>query len=306
MSALDGRMISSRRAYTSSTVSSPFIAASVSLRISALSPASDAMPSIVTSVESTSKKTWRYLLRMVAQSRGRAGTQRPPERARLRNRATSCGLTSHDLHEIGKALEEMIGLRRDELLARRRSRRHDRHIESAVARGADVDRHVADEERVFRIAFDGVEGEEQMLRLGLARAGHVGTDDRGEMAGEAEEVENLFREEGCLVRADGHLHAQLRQTIERRLDVGQHFRFRATPFVVARHERVVHAARHVGALECALQEALDAVADELFDARRAEIAQSVRSPRMVHGLGQRTVRIDERSIEIEQHSAVAT
>src|SRR5215212_6394834 len=237
MSLRDGRMISSRRPYTSSSGTSPFIAASVSRTISGLPPARTSMPSMVTSLESTSKKMWRYLLRNP-----------------LRRLATD------NLQQVREPLQKMIRLRGHELFARRGAGRDDGDVEAAVPRGADVDRHVADEQRVGRIAGHRVEREQQVPRLRLARAGEVGADDRREVARELEKVEDLLREKRRLVRADRHLHFDLREPLQRRLDVRQHLRFAAAHLVVARFERGLHAARDVRALERALQQPLDPVA----------------------------------------------
>src|SRR5687768_16655034 len=123
------------------------MAISVRRTISGLPRASTSMPSMVTSVESTSKKTKRYLdLRVILR---RADAEGPsPARsfavcAAQDDTRASRRLSPHELRQIREPLEKVIGLRRDELLARRRAGRHHRHVDAAVARGADVDGHVA-------------------------------------------------------------------------------------------------------------------------------------------------------------------
>src|SRR4029079_18674183 len=107
-----------------------------------------------------------------------------------------------------------------------------------------------------------------------------------------------------LVRADGHQHAGVVQLRERRLDVRQHLRLLATDLVVAALESLGHAGRHVLGVERALEQLLQPVADATADALAVELGQAVLPARVGHGLVQRVVGIDERSIEIEKHSAV--
>src|SRR5437763_15449247 len=97
----------------------------------------------------------------------------------------------HDLEQIGEAIEIVIGLRGAQLFRRRRSGRDDGDIDSAVARGMNVDRHVADEKRLFRFDLGRLQRAEEMLRFGLARAGDVGSDDGAKVSRQSEKLENL-------------------------------------------------------------------------------------------------------------------
>src|SRR6185295_13997900 len=125
---------------------------------------------MVTSVESTSKNTKRYFARLTV----------------------SGGLGPDDLQQIGEVLQEMVGIRRRELFAGGGAGRDHGHVDAAVAGGADVDGHVADEQRLRRLAPHRLQRERQVLRVGLARAGQVGADDGPEVTGEAEEIEDLL------------------------------------------------------------------------------------------------------------------
>ena len=57
-------------------------------------------------------------------------------------------------------------------------------------------------------------------------------------------------------------------------------------------------------LERALKESLQALTDEIANPFGGKLLQRVFAPGMIHGFGQGRVRIDERSVEIEQHSLV--
>ena len=81
---------------------------------------------------------------------------------------------------------------------------------------------------------------------------------------EPEELEDLAREERRLVRADRHRDAErgeIARASPRR--PSRIFDSLAADLVVARLERLLHAARHVVGVERALQQLVQAVADEI-------------------------------------------
>ena len=112
-------------------------------------------------------------------------------------------------------------------------------------------------------------------------------------------VRIFLRERRRLVRADGHGHPEAVQRLQRRLHVGQDRRFLAADLVVSRFEGILHAARNGIGVEGAAKKRVQSVADEIADARRAQLVQAMLATGEVDGLGQGGVRIDERSVEIE-------
>ena len=119
-----------------------------------------------------------------------------------------------------------------------------------------------------------------------------------------EELQDLSGEGARLVCADGHLHAEGSQFLQRRLHVGQDTRLRAADLVVPALEHALHAVGHL-AIERPLQEFLDALSHEFADRRFSQLIEAVLAAGEIHRIGERRVRVDERAVEIEEHSAVA-
>src|ERR671936_385552 len=102
---------------------------------------------------------------------------------------------------------------------------------------------------------------QNVLRLRLTRAGDIGSDDGPKKGRKLEELE-YFSREGCrLVRAHGHLHAEMRQRRERRFDIGEHARLRTANLIVATLECIGRRSGDI-AVERALQQPLESFTDE--------------------------------------------
>src|SRR5205085_6784476 len=86
---------------------------------------------------------------------------------------------------------------------------------------------------------------------------------------------------------------------------GEQSLFFAADVCVAPLERVAHGCWNGLAIERALQQPLESFADEIANAGRAQLMQPMLPPRVIHRLGQRRIRIDERAVQIEQHGAIS-
>ena len=121
----------------------------------------------------------------------------------------------------------------------------------------DVDRHVADEQRLAGAAMRCLERPKDMFGRGLARAGDVGADDVAKEARQIEEFKDLARERGWLVRADRHCDAGTIERRQRRLDICEDARLLAADLVVTRLEGLGRAGRRGIGIERPAQQTLE-------------------------------------------------
>src|SRR5437867_5070393 len=168
----------------------------------------------------------------------------------------------------------------------------------------DVDRHVADEQRLAGAAMRCFERSEDVLGCGLARAGDVGADDVAKEARQIEEFEDLARERGRLVRADRHRHAGAIERRQRGFDIGEDARLLAADLVVARLEGLGRAGRRGVGVERAAQQAFETFTNKFTNRFSRKACEAVFSSSEVDGVGKRGVRVDKRAVEVEQDCAI--
>ncbi len=143
-----------------------------------------------------------------------------------------------------------------------------------------------------------------MLRRRFAGAGRIGANDVAEEMRKLQELENLAGERRRLVRADGHRDAEALEIRQSIFDIVEYARLLATDGVVPRLERLGRAVRNNVGVKRAAKQAFESLADELANCLGGQSSETVFAAREVHGIGERRVRVDQRSVEVEENRAI--